>query len=254
MSGYSRGFPLDIFREAVIIKTGTLFGKEVRTTKKALMIIALVCLIASSAFAVSITDWETWFSNNPIREYVSDLNPAGFVVDIPLTANAMGSVDIVSNNVADWIFDENASVPVKITGFDNMRMIYEVVSDADARNEGEPVNIVREKELYVYYGFGNSDGLPLLYGITFYGDGVYSLKPSDFLEGDGTPSDYHGMPVTRVDAMITGSNLIMYAIPGTKGSVEFFPEDETEVPEPAACAYGALGLVSLLGMKRRIRK
>ncbi|MBP5718804.1 MAG: hypothetical protein J6X53_07485, partial [Abditibacteriota bacterium] len=32
------------------------------------------------------------------------------------------------------------------------------------------------------------------------------------------------------------------------------PEEETEVPEPATYAYAAMGLMSVLGMKRRIRK
>ena len=31
-------------------------------------------------------------------------------------------------------------------------------------------------------------------------------------------------------------------------------EEEPEVPEPATYAYAAMGLMSVLGMKRRIRK
>ena len=83
----------------------------------ALMIIALVCLVASSAFAVSITDWTTYNEENGLREYLSDLNPAGFVIDYPVPEEtvigySMYRVDVMSRNVSGWVFDQNESVPV----------------------------------------------------------------------------------------------------------------------------------------------
>lgn len=76
----------------------------------------------------------------------------------------------------------------------------------------------------------------------------YILQPGEYaywtLNGDSARYN--------VDTDLTGGNFFSL---GINLRVTGIPEPQpTEIPEPTAFAYGALGLVSALGMKRRIRK
>ncbi|MBO7394310.1 MAG: hypothetical protein J6U98_08955, partial [Abditibacteriota bacterium] len=137
--------------------------------KKALMIIALVCLVASSAFAVSITDWTTYNEESGLREYLSDLNPAGFVIDYPVPEETvigydMYRVDVISRNVSGWVFDQNESVPVRVTGFDNMEGRYMQPEAIVPIIDDEP----GQKSLITYLIFDEGQ---LIYNTPFDGDG-----------------------------------------------------------------------------------
>ncbi|MBP5738527.1 MAG: hypothetical protein J6X38_05550 [Abditibacteriota bacterium] len=217
--------------------------------KKALMIIALVCLVASSAFAVSITDWTTYNEESGLREYLSDLNPAGFVIDYPMPEETvigydMYRVDVISRNVSGWVYDQNESVPVRVTGFDNMEGRHMQPEEIVPIIDDEP----GQKSLITYLLFDEGQ---LIYNTPFDGDGVYYLNPADVLWGNA--SAYDGQTVVSVNTEI-GGDYVWFVVPGTKGSVQYFPEDETEVPEPAAIAYALMGLGSAFGLKRRVKK
>ncbi len=229
--------------------------------KKTLMIIALVCLAVSSAFAVTITDWQC-LSDDVISDYYSDLNPSGFAVDVPETLGeemtVVGRVAFESYGVSDWLFNSNLPITVRVTGFD--KVIEQIIELRAIRSNSRGI-FTGTKGLDVGVLVGNS-GI-VTYSIPISGNGIYELTAEDIASTDFNPgaasrlSDLDGIGVSAVYAAIKDYDIpfaTLYAVPGTKGSVEFFPKDETEVPEPATCAYGALGLVSILGMKRRIRK
>ncbi len=74
----------------------------------------------------------------------------------------------------------------------------------------------------------------------------YVLQPGEYLHWvlNGGSYWYYEGETTRGNFLSLGGNLV----------VTRYEPQPTEIPEPSAFAYGALGLVSALGMKRRIRK
>ncbi len=218
--------------------------------KKVFMIIALVCLAVSSAFAATVTDWQTWDADDVLTDYISDLETStGFVLNVPEEMEgATDAFDFISRSVDGWLFDPNKPVSVNVTGLDSLQLASYLPTDTVSM-------------LCIQLYDSNDMDHVMLYGKDITGDGVYAFTDDDFITFDGDAefdSDVHigGVDVYIYDAS-GGSHYTLYAVPGSNASVEFLfdeEEDPIDVPEPATYAYGALGLVSLLGMKRRIRK
>ena len=211
--------------------------------------IALMILAASAAFAntpsdsgVTVEGWRSWGEVNSIP--VSDLaDNNGFTANTINMHNPLGD-DYVTEvgfqaEASGWLFDPNESVTITvIEDFSD-----EQISSFDGN-------------FYI-----SLQGIPLGYEtgpfyMTLYtGPGDYTLElVNDFgLEEGSELSDvYFGIADFDNDAGYYNSLMIPA---GKTLTVRFGSEQpETVVPEPATCAYALMGLGSLLGIKRKIRK
>ncbi len=217
--------------------------------KKLIAVLAL-CALAGASFAATITDWYAYdastFSPVADADYISDYGTAGTAINVPTVAdqNYGGFAWFGSDTVSDWTYDENGDFAVDIQGFESL-------FPPDSLLDTPPT-----KMFVVVLG---ADGDEARHQTEWTGSGVYDFGPETLVSG------YYETGIVAVDsvqvyfAMDTDWGLSVYRLGnGATGTIEFFfvddPETETEVPEPAASAYAAMGLASAFGLKRRIRK
>ena len=102
--------------------------------------------------------------------------------------------------------------------------------------------------------FDSSDAYEADYVAEYTGEGTYSFGPDNF----GYVDMDEGTAIAFVEIWISDGDHLCYAGKNTVGSMMFMvgeeEKPETAVPEPASTAYALLGLGSLLGIKRRIKK
>ena len=211
--------------------------------KKALFVFALIAL-ASAAFAdLSITDWAVNAYGGGYPDYgdiLSDVSPAGFVfANDPQQwpNNLVPKPFFRSITVSGWVYDEDEGFNITIEGFEG----------ADKKVDGFDGDSIQVQ-------LGRGVLITAIYQTTWNGDGTYFFDKDNLTYSYRTEGDILNVFVR----LLIDDHEYQFADNAT-GSVQFAlgkpaPQPETEVPEPGVCAYGALGLVSLLGMKRRIRK
>ncbi|MBO7393151.1 MAG: hypothetical protein J6U98_02990 [Abditibacteriota bacterium] len=209
--------------------------------KKLISVLAVLALVCGAAFAdvsdVDIMHWYPLNSNSNIS--VTAYEPAGFDFELPEGAPSEG-FEFYSMYPIDWLYNSNEPFTVTLAG----------LGDGD-------ITASADDSLNVYLDFGSRY---LFYSVPWAGNGTYTFTAEDILsEISYPPSDE--TEVSYVDIYVgdpQGSELAQLK-PGASGRVSFFvvPEEETpetELPEPGVCAYGAMGLVSLIGMKKRFVK
>ena len=200
----------------------------------------IFCIIlAAAAAALSASDdftisgWD--MAGTPGYYSVTDISPSG--LHAKNLTDGMLSFYFASSHVNGWTYDYNEPFTIAVIGF-----------------EDGGITCTNESKLTFY--IEDADENSKLYLVPFSGPGQYTFTPADILPDYG----YGDTPTTV--GVITFSGLEYGDIvvnPGASGSVAFTlgapdPEEETVVPEPATYAYAAMGHVSLMGMKRRIRK
>ncbi len=216
--------------------------------KKVLFGILLAVLAASAVSAMSITDWsggDVAYSRNP--DALTDYGTNGFKIDLtnfvpegdrPDRARFIAS----SSHVSDWTFDENEDIHINITGFGE----YFYPNDL---SQGYSVTLVLA-------GQSTDEKSPITYAeIPYTGAGEYVITTEDFTFTEALQEQgfvyLHGYAVRSILFAVGGGQLG----PGAYGTVEFSLGDpKTVVPEPATAAYGVMGLVSLIGIKRKFNK
>ena len=195
--------------------------------------------LAASAFA----DFDvTWGYRSEIRNG-DDL---GFTDKLTSNDydNGTFSVAAFGNVVGDWLINPNDVISIGVSGLANLDWSdWGTLDNAYLRfTHSGYVGA----DLF-FDGFGNAD--------SFFANGV-TLTGAEFLSLTDIPSD---AVVKWVDFFLQSDGNDANSV-GTEYSLRFSitapqPDTpETEVPEPASAAYGLLGLGSLLGIKRRIRK
>ncbi len=200
------------------------------------MVLAVMAALSASA-DVTVTDWNLPYAK-PQDYQLTETGPASFDIDfVNEFAQSKPNFWVTGQTVNNWLYDPNEPFTLTIGGFENGGLTY---------RDNTTLFFTVQDEIF--------NGLT--YGVPFNGPGVYTFTPADILPDYG----YGDTPTTV--GVITFSGLEYGDIvvnPGASGSVAFTlgapdPEEETVVPEPATYAYAAMGLVSLMGMKRRIRK
>ncbi|MBP5738472.1 MAG: hypothetical protein J6X38_05260 [Abditibacteriota bacterium] len=202
--------------------------------KKLIFTFALIAVAAASFAAglsdpsTSMTGWTDWgWSGGNISDLADG---RGFSVD--LTSAPAGTaldkirgVTFISFNVSGWVYDDNESIVAEIDeNFAEADGSYSVSLIVDANGKGA------------------------LYDTTYTGPGTYV-----FTEALTAAANMNGLAVTDIWFSLGADK------PMTSGdylTVRFKTGDDEEqlVPEPASVAYGITGLVSLMGIKRRIKK
>ncbi len=215
--------------------------------KKVLFILSLIALASASFAAVSITDWGVFnwniFNYDSHEPFMRDAEPNGFDFNRSSDTNLYHNANFGSKNVSGWVYDEDDVFTVALTGFEDILPASFGMDNVDnviveLCKNGKSANIRYAGD---YIGAGT-------YVFDF--DNVFSVY-NDFGTGDAVDEIY----ISLGHANSGGSYLFANTTPNTYGSVRFMMgRPETEVPEPASIAYGALGFVSLLGMKRRYGK
>ena len=202
---------------------------------KKLLYILAVSVLASCAFAdFTATDW-VWDAPYTDDYFVTDYAPAGFAVESSYYNPDPGSFGFhfYSDNVSGWLYNGNDSFTVTFEGF--------LDRDFDP-SYGALI-------VYVDDGFRNA----VCYMVPWSGNGAYTFTAEDIVPGWNTGDSIEGLEVGCVEVFLEHVKWT----PRTYGRVTVAlntPEEETEVPEPATAAYALMGLGSLAGIKRRIKK
>ena len=215
--------------------------------KKLIAIFVLVLLATSAFAAVSITDWYTIayydLTHHDYGDIVTDMAPAGFVFAnnpdewyYDGTEYREPAPDFYSGNVSGWVYDEGDSFTVSVSGFGDL-LTYKEYEGATPK-----INV----------HLRTANGEWVRFRTYWNGDGTYVFDDSNLRQRYGRGE------VTRVSIDFRLGSALYHVTENTTGSVQFLVPDEeqpqTEVLEPATVAYGLMGLGSLAGIKRRIKK
>ncbi len=204
---------------------------------KKLLILFALCALASASFAaVTVSDWKVskpGIGSSVADGSISDVSPAGFDFDAGLTDVDCYIAVFRSENISGWVYDENNTFSVVVTGFDDM--------------PASPDSLA----LALFCGDSY-----IIYDADYYGAGTYNFGPDNMSRKDvdmiaGDSFDF-------VSVTMTLSSMYCTTTGTTTGSMRLvFGEEEkpdTVVPEPATCAYALMGFGSLLGIKKHIKK
>ena len=210
--------------------------------KKLFFILALAAL-CGAAFANNISDPEVM---------LTDWHEMGMRADVIISDHDNGkgftaeeyyipsrSVHFGTQNIVGWVFDENEPICLTIEESD-------AVADDDMS-----LNLV------VWF---NDDDDCIYYRKPYTGVGEYVFTTADVFADFTTitPADAYGQSPDELEFDIYNPETddAAYLPAGGKFTATFAKVDkpETVVPEPASAAYALLGLGSLLGIKRRIKK
>ena len=203
---------------------------------KKLLYILAVSVLASCAFAdFTATDW-VWDAPYTDDYFVTDYAPAGFTVGPSYYAETFWyNFYAISDNVGGWLYNVNDSFTVTFDGFGDNDF-----SSADG-----------SLAFYVSDVFQKNW---VCYRVPWSGNGAYTFTAEDIFPEWNEGDSIEGLEVGRIDIWVEDP---VKWTPRASGRVTVSlntTEEETEVPEPACAAYGVAGLVSLIGMKRRIKK
>ena len=214
--------------------------------KKLIAVLAvpvIVCGAAFAAFAKGINDPSVtvsgWYETNDPDIVISDLqDDNGFTA----SGGEYGSATYYLANVDGWIYDPNETVTVSV--FEDF---------------GSYMSAGREiEDLYIIVGAidmnsqsGQSGPNMVIYGAPYNGPGDYTLP---VFQNDGiSEGDTLNMALFSLSDEIGYYTVDMPAY--STLTVKFNADKpETVVPEPCTIAYALMGLGSIAGIKRRIKK
>ena len=208
--------------------------------KKLIFVFALLAM-AGTVFAntpgdreVTIVNWVCSFSANADNVVISDFDDNnGFSA---LTGNEGGISVSLIGEASNWVFDSNDTLSLSL---------YEDFFTEDMLNNSYSVVI----KTYT------PDGRVIVanYAAPYEGPGDYTLSLLNANVDDGTEI---GSLKLMIGQILSVSSTKLVSMPEESTlTVRFNPtEEKTDVPEPTSAAYALLGLGSLLGIRRKIRK
>ena len=227
--------------------------------KKLIAILAVLAIACGAAFADFDLDWS---GNNGVTNNADD---NGFSVTLSNNDVSRGldkSYDGLVNPADSWLLNPNDELTLSIDGIQNMDWSgYDPYFPTNGWGGdgvglyvwiGDPYDYnspVMSYEIPLEVGDYTSFESFLENGVTFTGQDLM-----DAMRADLAGRSVYGVQVNIVNSKSTANDAgTLTANLKVTPYVEE-PEEETEVPEPATYAYAAMGLMSVLGMKRRIRK
>ena len=196
-------------------------------------LIVLFILAASAAFAGGLNDDDVtvgaWMAPSVTVSGLPD--DKGFAVETERNKHTL----VLGDRVSGWLYNPNETIDVFI--------------DEDIFGDNYTTG-----NYYIYLaGMSGGNINTPAFTAPYYGPGSYTLSLGDLPELEtGSVLDTINIYFARKD----GNRYAAVTFPNAGNmTFRFKPKaEEPVVPEPAAYAYAAMGLVSVLGMKRRIRK
>ena len=219
--------------------------------KKLIAILAVSALVTAAAFADFDINWglggrDNIQNNSDLgftdgfmsRDYYEDsfFNGSGFVTMGVLELEVWGNVN------GEWLLNPNDVYTFSLSGLGDARNISLMLGSGDLRG-------YLRNEYLVNDGYAEDDDL-FVDGITLTGQDVMDITNLP----EGTPIDLVSFFYSAIGEDVTDPSGGSYSLMFSVTSPQDESEDDAEVPEPATYAYAAMGLVSLIGMKRRIKK
>ena len=220
--------------------------------KKIIFVLAVAAL-CGAAFANNISDPEVTLTgwrysyrvpNGNGSDDLSDLGDGkGFTVTADVTADR--NIAYLTNNlnggcISGWVFDENEPITLTILESD-------IVAENDALVSVEVQSYISSNKYGSY-----------IYKKPYTGAGEYVFTAEDITSVFGSIDLLNGHAPGEIKISVGTSAIpaTTYLPAGGKFTATFAKVDkpETVVPEPASAAYALLGLGSLMGIKRRIKK
>lgn len=225
--------------------------------KKIIFGLALLIAISAAAFANSPADDNvsiTW-KDNLFTAPIQNIPGSGFdLVFSKIHDDTPGDMGYMfsGENVQNWLFDPNK---------DNMYLAFK---NFDMIHWGDSLDNTDNIYLAVQVGSHDPQGTGITTSVMYYvpwsGSGVYTITPDDVYQmyyynyKTREELDYISDPF-NVDSMqishSSPSGLVYLYLDRNHENSQFRYLD---LPEPSTYAYGIMGLVSLMGLKRRIRK
>ncbi len=220
--------------------------------KKLIAVLAVPVIVCGAAFADFDIDWPETATNN------ADDNGFTSVLSADMISRGMIETYVGSvNPEGSWLLNPNDEMTLSIDGIQNMNWSgYDPSRPTnDGNNDGVGLYVFVENPDYP----GDFYGVPLEVGdytsfesfvengVTITGQNIIDAYQIDF-----TGRSVLGIQLTVANSYTTANNAGTLKVNLTVN--RYGEEEETVVPEPATVAYGALGFVSIIGMKRRIRK
>ncbi len=213
--------------------------------RKMFFVLALIVMVAACAFASDTVNWLDLYpgSNTAVADvdggaYTYYPDPENFGMSFNMTA------------VSNWLVNANTGDTLTVT-YDVVGITPEGLSFSAGLAE-----VNASSDYQAGYGKTLTIGSPTIV------DGTYTFttvlnSPIDVLQSLNVYSYYMYLPYpgSEVDGSVTydGKPTFYITIPKVYVNVTEV-ENETLIPEPATYAYAAMGLVSVFGLKRRIRK
>ena len=231
--------------------------------KKIVSILAIVFALSAAVFANSPGSEDVRINGWELKKNMG--NPAGTAV---LTDNELNGVDIdinpgktmrafmLTSSVDNWLYNVNEEMHLLFLGFDSHDV---------STNIGEDPSDPEWNDKYIHfkiYGVDQDTGESLMvYHMSpsddlWTGDGVYHLNTSTIFDtyiGNGSQpfGGERTLVVNKVEVQLlnVGGSYIRVGDAGDTLRVGFL-----DLPEPSTYAYGIMGLASIIGLRRRIRK
>ena len=209
--------------------------------KKIIFVLAAAALLAMTFISASLasvaTDTSYTFINEPATFFVVD-------------GNWLYDANTVSFDVSGYSDTASDYVGIALFG-DNFSSIVGKVTNA---TKAEVYNLGKEKN-GTYSAALNSDNLNQSLARFSLGDTIKSIviypDISDLSDGAiSFPSIADGQNFTISNLVFNGKPVNLAKSYG----VNKLSEPQTAVPEPATFAYGAMGLLSILGLKKKLHK
>ncbi len=223
--------------------------------KKFILGLALLIAVSAAAFANTPADEGVSIRWKDIYEIMPLKNADGTGFDIYTTdpSKQHDYMFYLNSSVQGWLFDMNEDT------------VYMVFKDFDSIRDNVNPPAAEEGEKMLQFQISANDPntvqLVAMYRQPWKGSGVYAFGPEQLLGVQGydyrTKEDFlvdiYNEPISvRTMALnITDANQVpaLIDVTGNPASVRFL-----NLPEPSTYAYGIMGLASLLGLRRRIRK
>ena len=230
--------------------------------RKLILGIALLLAVSAAAFAnspgsdeVTIKDWTLKRNQNPNGTAVLTGNELNGT-DISINSGKTLRPTMTTTNVSDWLYNVNDGLDVLFLGFNSHNVATNIQEDPDdpAWNDKyfefkiTGVDPETNDTLMVFHK-STPDNL-------WTGDGVYHLDAGTiFSTYVNNREQYFGderfLAVNRIELNLVddGGAVIKVSGEGDPVRIGFF-----DLPEPSTYAYGVMGLASLIGLRRRVRK
>ncbi len=219
--------------------------------RKFVLGLALLLAVSAAAFANTPADEDVTFRNwSAVYDFSRTATLIGNDLNgVDITANPSATIDAyITADVTGWLYNTNDELYFLTKGFEdniNVRVPAGVVPNWD--------DVTLFLQIEGRSTTSNNNYL-VTYTVPWTGDGVFALGVDDItaMYVNGTQKNFSDeLNASAIDFRLLniGGSFVGLNLSDKKMTTGFF-----DLPEPSTYAYGIMGLASLLGLRRRIRK